>query len=368
MPDINVLMFGSYRAGKTSILASMIDSFENIETSTVNKISLKAIPETEKLLQDKKIELKSKVEENISSSKTEWSTNDWGRKTDARYDYEFIMSVDGSQNKYSINFADIPGEWLVTVEDCKKLEEEIATCQIIIIAIDTPHLMEENGAYCDAFNITSQISRFIKRIKNEQDVARMFLFTPVKCEKYYYEGRMDEVNQRIKKEFETLFEYFQHGRRKDLYTIAITPVLTMGGVVFSDFKRDSNLKVVVNENPSNRMNYLRPLDTYYKLYDKNPKFEPKYCEQPILYLLNFILKNRKFSVQKKEKKSMFWRFAELVCAIIAVPIDILTGDFEHLKELWSELLNDTLLIESAITATEHIKTSGDGYEIVQNPF
>jgi len=40
MRNFNVLMFGSRRAGKSSILASMIDSFETIKSSLENKISV----------------------------------------------------------------------------------------------------------------------------------------------------------------------------------------------------------------------------------------------------------------------------------------------------------------------------------------
>lgn len=50
------------------------------------------------------------------------------------------------------------------------------------------------------------------------------------------------------------------------------------------------------------------------------------------------------------------------------PLAVLFGDFELLKESWQGVFNDTALVESVITATEHIKTNGDGYEIVQNPF
>ena len=62
---------------------------------------------------------------------------------------------------------------------------------------------------------------FLKNIKGEKDIPRMILFVPIKCEKYYHEGRMDEVNKEIKKQYKLLFDDFGTLPKKDLYTVAV---------------------------------------------------------------------------------------------------------------------------------------------------
>ena len=48
MADFNILIFGARRAGKSSILASMINSFEKVNLTSENKIKLEATKDTGK--------------------------------------------------------------------------------------------------------------------------------------------------------------------------------------------------------------------------------------------------------------------------------------------------------------------------------
>lgn len=364
MADFNILMFGSRRTGKSSILASMIDSFETINKTSTNKITLQATGATARLMTAKKKNL-AKIFEEYKGQNVFLIDEPHTSVSD---DYVFTMSAEGSKDVHTIIFKDIPGEWLMTQARKEELDNEISKSQIIIIAIDTPHLMEENGDFNNAFNITQQVYNFLKNIKGEKDIPRMILFVPIKCEKYYHEDRMDEVGEEIKKQYNLLFEDFGTSAKKDLYTVAITPILTLGGIVFHDFLRDSEGEVEIINNANIPSLAFRPRMTFYKFYDEEPVFSPKYCEQPVLYLLNFILKIGKMTKMIEQKKSFFDRVLEGVVTIVFTPLAVLFGDFELLKESWQGVFNDTALVESVITATEHIKTNGDGYEIVQNPF
>ena len=215
----NVLMFGSRRAGKSSILASMIQSFETLESSTENKIKLTALPDTAELLERKRNQLQDIF--NRKNRDTLCWTIDEGA-TDVSYDYEFRMTVEGSKNSYEICFKDIPGEWITTKESW--IKDELAQSQIILIAIDTPHLVEEDGEHSDAFNIIENIDRLLQHIQSNKDVPRLILFVPIKCEKYYHENRMDEVDEAIKTQYEALLTAFATGKKAQLYTVAITPI------------------------------------------------------------------------------------------------------------------------------------------------
>ena len=56
-----------------------------------------------------------------------------------------------------------------------------------------------------------------------------------------------------------------------------------------------------------------------------------------------------------------------VVILIFVPIWV-WGKSEMLKKVWESLLGDRKLVKKATEVKGKIKTSGDGYEIIQNPF
>lgn len=356
----NVLMFGSRRAGKSSILASMIQSFENLESSTENKIKLTALPDTAVLLERKRNQL-----QDIFNRKNRdalcWTIDEGA--TDVSYDYEFRMTVEGSKNSYEICFKDIPGEWITTKESW--IKDELAQSQIILIAIDTPHLVEEDGEHSDAFNIIENIDRLLQHIQSDKDVPRLILFVPIKCEKYYHENRMDEVDEAIKTQYEALLTAFATGKKAQLYTVAITPILSLGGVVFRDFarKEDGTVDVIEQFDSSNPSLYLRPKAAYYKLYAPAPEFKPQFCEQPVLYLLNFIMKQVTIIVKKAEKKSLLRRGGDVAIALVTV----FFGGIPALLLLWKKIFSDKVFRQSALKTVEHIKTTGDGYMLLQDP-
>lgn len=354
----NILMIGSRRAGKTSVLASMIKSFEALEETTKNKFRIKALPDTEALLQSKRLEL-NKIFESKEKDALCWTLDE--NATDLAYDYEFRLSVNGSDNTVDICFKDIPGEWIRN--EPAKIREELARSQVILVAIDTPHLLEEGGAYSDSFNITSDIDHLLQNISLEKERPRMVLFVPIKCEKYYHENRMAEVEKAIREQYEDVITALTTGRKKELYTVAITPILTLGGVVFRDFARDEDGEVTVVENQLNKSLYLRPTAAYYELYEPAPYFAPLYCEQPVLYLINFIVHQVDIIVKKAEKKGRLRRTADIVSAVF---VTVLGGPTVAVP-MWLNVFRDSNLKKSVVKTMEHIKTSGDGYVMLQDP-
>ena len=354
----NVLMIGSRRAGKTSVLASMISSFENLENTTKNKFRIKALPDTEVLLKNKRLELE-KIFESKEKDALCWTLDE--NANDLAYDYEFRLSIDGSDNAVDICFKDIPGEWIVNQPE--RMKVELAQSQIILVAIDTPHLVEENGEHSDSFNITKEIDHLLQHIQSEKEIPRMVLFVPIKCEKYYHENRMAEVEKAIQDQYKDVITALTTGTKRELYTVAITPILTLGGIVFRDFARSEDGEVAVNENQSNPSLYLRPIAAYYKLYEPAPYFAPLYCEQPVLYLINFIVHQVDIVVKKVEKKGKLRRAIDIAGAIVAT---VLCGGILAIP-MWLNVFRDSNLKESVVKTMEHIKTSEDGYVMLQDP-
>ena len=362
LADFNILMFGSRRAGKSSILASMISSFDQLGLDLEHRISLKASKDTQFLLEGKKTELQDIFRKGKGET-VRWHVDE--NPTDNSYEYEFEMSIRESSKSYTINFMDIPGEWLKQPEKEKRLIKELDNCQIVIIAIDTPHLMEEKGRFHDAFNIPKDISRMVKAIRN-QKLQRMFLLVPIKCEKYYHEGRMDEVREAVKKGYSSLLVELdkrnRHKKPEAKHTVAITPILTLGGVVFDTFERNKQGMIeTFAKNPKFGALVFRPKVAYYKLYDPAPHFAPKFCEQPVLYLLCFILRTAKLAGKTNDEK-----LGDVLRALRASLFAIF-GDAKALKEIWANVFTDVKLLESAEKTRTYLKTEGDGYEFLHNP-
>lgn len=372
-----VLMFGPNRVGKSSVLASMVDQLEKVKKKTGGEITLTPSEAAKKLLNNKKdilkkifYELKDRVEENHVIDV---------EPTRAPVPYDFTLSVNGVEETFDISFIDINGEMLKDVDSSvrKKVVDLMHESSVIIIAIDTPHLMECNGQYNEPVNSVYQVMNLFQICNKEiYEQPKLVLFVPIKCEKYYHEKKMDEVNKRIKEKYRNVISLFAKPSSKEKYMVAITPILTLGDIVFDDFKRDENGDVVciqrkdiVDEEEKivgyeNEFFNKRPMAAFYKFYGDNPTFSPEYCEQPLLYTLNFILKlaevKKKPSTKKSDqkKKSGLQKAFEFAIKVVYLPGYLMYELFSLYKEMKEAV---------KIVAAE-VKTEGDGYEIIQNPF
>ncbi len=361
--EFRVLMFGPRRCGKSSALSAMIDRFEAVSKAADGDITLAADSSTKKLLANKQISLKDIFTEHKEMGER-WEIDE--APDYSPHEYTFMLNVRGSGESYKIIFTDIPGEWLMERDKKKNVDNYLKLSQIILIAVDTPHLMEDNGAYSKSFNLMDQVTNFLLSIKNDLTQARMILFVPLKCEKYYHEKRMDEVNKAVKKQYETLLTSLQSSKvKKAAYTVAIIPILTLGGVVFDDFGRNENGFVDRITSAISKSLFKRPKHAYYKLYAKAPFYSPEFCEQPVLYLLNYIFRIVQISDQAKGKRHL-GAFGKAIQTIIVIMfwqvifVEKLWGGINHLK-------TDTPFLSGIRKIYGYLKTSGDGYELIQDP-
>ena len=249
MREFKVLMFGPQRVGKTSVLSSMLKQFE--KETAITDINISLIPDeiTKDVVNSKIKDLKETFNKTVSDKSDDRWTIDTN-KTPVKEKYRFIMSVAGATEDIGITFTDIPGESLreqsqktangeiVNVTE-KELQKELQESSAIIVAIDTPHLMEENGMYHDACNFAGHVNRLLQQSNGEKICPKLVLFVPLKCEKYYYAGLMDEVNKAVKNKYKMAIASMGKGEKAENYMVAITPIITLGGVVFDDFGRDS---------------------------------------------------------------------------------------------------------------------------------
>lgn len=285
MDSINALMLGGRRVGKTTLLRSMVDQFGWLETVTEGNIRFSATEETWEVLKY------TTRESRKIFSLFERKAKD---KTVVDFDYcppmmvhtyDFFLSAPGIR-KQQVSFTNIPGEYLQDSKYEKTVREYLIKSQIVIIAIDTPHMVEEistelgYGKYHDSYNRVKEVTRFLKSNLQDKKDPSMVIFVPVKCEKYYHQNNTDShklgmgmVNSLVKKGYSELIDFLTSGTVRERCTTAIMPVLTMGGIEFFAFSDNTCTEKF----------------TYTGLYcfvlDPNLlAFNPKYCEQPLLLL------------------------------------------------------------------------------------
>ena len=370
MGRFNILMIGPPRTGKSSLLASMIFNFDMVCSNY--GLTLTADKDTKDIMDIRLESMEETIKNHCNNMEKSFPIDK--NKTPSQDEYNFLLSANGSSNTHVLQFTDINGEKLFEDLEREDLKDTIHKSQIIMIAIDTPHLMEENGAYNTAFNRPGDVERLLNDF-SEQEPMKLIMFVPIKCEKYYYENRMDEVNQRVKGAYAGLLqEYRENKTVNKKYTVAITPVLTAGGIVFDDFERDEEGFVKRVQAASNISLRLRPKTALYKINREDPYFFPRFCEQPVLYLLNFVATTDKLSAGRVEKSQddmstyLGRLIVRAVIAAVRTLFAFLFGGIEDIRKLWSDVLKDRRFVERAVNVKDKIKKDGDGYEIVQNPF
>lgn len=316
---INILMMGTRRTGKTSILASMSENFDGQLSDTNLSISpengLKVIADAKQAMKDY-----------FKNDELELVYNDSTVHTQGINDYSLKLSIAGlRQNyKYLINFTDIEGEYVQNLA-LDKVKQPIMNSDVIIIAIDTVYLMEDKVNGHGRYNCNNNIdytSDMIKSVLEDEKIRKnkLFLFIPLKCEKYYFENRMDEVRDTIKQEYSDLIRYLTKPNLQAFYSAIILPILTIGGMRFQMFSQEYE-QSFVNSTTGKVEKKIIPADDpnrpfqLYTIY--NGRYAPQFCEQPLLYTLAFLSKYIE-SIQKskspfsKLKTWMLKRFSRVV--------------------------------------------------------
>ncbi len=351
-PDIQILMLGARRVGKTSVLASVINEFNKVSSET-NLVLTKT--SGAKAIDDALQTMKGYFLEQHQDYETRSLDNSATTGFD-KFDLELRIAQKKNSKPRSIRFVDVAGEWINKYMNKEKIGEEVERSDIIIVAVDSVLLMEKNGKYqgqnC-ANNVTNFITEYMSKEGNINK-HKMVLFVPLKCEKYYHQNddkmsmyygkRMEELNDRIKDEYSELFAYLTKPANKDYFTVAILPILTLGGIEFFGFSDDFDFSNDIVTSDKLIFRYCEPC-----------KFNPMYCEQPLLYTLMYEYKKISDEYVSKAYKNGVIGQKKTSRVILEWLMDKMSyaKDEDYKSEL--EKLN------------KHLKRTGNGFEIIQNP-
>lgn len=302
MQQINVLMLGGKRCGKTTVLSSMMGEIDKALAGTSLRLAV-GDRTREELIQARE-SIKSKMED-FRKPLTRVEVDD--NPTSAMKTYSFRLTVDGKRIPFQIH--DIPGEWLTDghQEVIKKL---IADSQVIMIAIDTPYLFSKMtekgyGIYHEEYNKPLEIANFFKNSLSVDNIQnRMILFVPIKCERYYHLTNTPQLNVSKRNYMQELVNAVSYGYRDLLMylrstmelvnncTLAVTPILSAGGIDFVRFRTDNETGKIVSL-------YQKPEF----LPESEQGYNPKFCEQPIIYMLVYILVQ---ALEQSRTQAPFW--------------------------------------------------------------
>ena len=399
---LKVLMMGGRRVGKSSALAAIISAFQTAPIS--NMLTAKDITpgDTEPIL--------SKLWELCSSLGANYQKVilvDSGI-TGAFNHYTLQLSIPGNRHKMEILFTDLNGEFYEGGNNTQnQVSDMIQEYDVFIIAVDTPMLM---GAFDDAdpyvdeivnekFNYIDNIHNFLANINNTS--AKLVIFTPIKCEKWAKENKLDLVVARTKQVYATAIAGI---RAHSNIRIEFLPIQTVGSMVFKEhlpaslftykkktllfFKKTiiekgsvikpntirlSNGQVMplsegsVDDDPSAVLilgtDIVRPNSWYYVC---SQEYKPHNCEQIALHILEFMLRKMiDVRIREENSRGFLSRGARAIAnfALNVVTLTLWSDIRDYLGDIPMSMMET---IVNSMKAQGIIKYSGEGIEVYKD--
>lgn len=404
--DINVLMVGGRRVGKTSMLAGLFEVMLGDD--------IKKLVNVEDVTEGKHESLEGKIKafREELRSKAGLVIMDDKRPTDKFHPYTLKITMPGSGHSTRITFTDVNGEYYTNAiknvneaqqyqDNRKQLIENIRNSDVILVAIDTPFLMEGTESQNLRANCVDDIQALLNELKVE-DKAKLVVFVPIKCEKWAHNGRqLDEVTEKVEQVYDTHIKNL----KSPMVEILILPVQTVGSMEFKEFlpaflyhskgfprpcsviENDTVLRFADGETKTIEQSDIpfvaedsmsvflgtsieRP-NAWYSV--KSAQYLPKNCEQLAYHILQYTLHRTTDAIeaenaQRHKGGKRLWKW-------VLAGLAIATGTFwlyaaAALAFLWGSKLGDisTSELETLVNklSTEgYIKESGDGIKIVQ---
>lgn len=303
-PKMNICMLGARGVGKTSIITSMYYGQQKSIEGT--DLFLIADSGTDTVLMNKRRMLENifAVMHDVDDLVQEVGLA--GDSTESHFDFTYGMNSE--HVNISLQIRDYPGEYLRQYPDL--VANYVKEADAILIAIDTVCLMENNGRYNDGKNKPQLVMDFLVNHLPDGE-EKLVLFVPLKCEKYAQEERLGEVTDRIKEVYAELIHFLRdkenlHGLKQKI-CCAITPIETLGGVVFDSFAKDFDGSIIETELDDGS---IIPSTINYR-YANNDEYTPRNCAQPLYYLLGFFAKQYTLSKEQQSTSGFLGRMREL---------------------------------------------------------
>lgn len=299
-PTMRVCMMGPKAVGKTTVMTSVFNETQQSIAGT--SLNLTARGETNAALTEKYHELssvfadRSTITDNNGKSSSQNVTNMGMYASAVQTGLFFGFGHLGKEPVIQLQIKDFPGE--MVVKEPESVMKFINESQSIFIAIDTPHLMERNGEFNAVKNKPKQITDLFRKAISDIKSEKLVIFIPLKCEKYFHEGRMGEVLNKIQSTYAELIKLLDSTKK---VCSCIEPILTLGDVEFDDFSYDASGNVLLAPDGC-------PANVKYK-YVGEGKYSPLFCSQPLYSLLLFVAAQYK---REKARTGIFARIKNMI--------------------------------------------------------
>jgi hypothetical protein len=256
--SVTISMLGARGVGKTSMIAAMRDQFERV----FDDPNLQLIPgeQTGVDLQKLLIELKRAA----TGRPGYVDTSRYGiKRTTDREEHVLALVHMPTRAEVSLCWVDYPGNWLEErPADVTQMLEDAA---IILVAIDTPALMEHNDAEHEEINRPDSISSALQRALTRQpDRPRLVLFVPVRSERWLTNHTWSQMRDRFQERYYKILRALKGAQTQ--VAAVFCPIQTLGSVQFSHYAGE------------------RPM------FERvGTSYAPMDCDQPLRYSLAFVL-------------------------------------------------------------------------------
>ena len=410
MADVlKVLMMGGQRAGKTSVLAGLIDSMRNG--------SVKDIIEVRNTTESS--DVNQKLAKSIESLKWHLITSlgktfliDVG-KTAAFDDYTLQFSIPNTDSKMDIIFTDANGEFfdMGRLHDAE-IREKVREYDVFVVAIDTPYLMEAvnhdnklcNEAINNSYNHVNDIYTFLSELDDKDGAdAKLVIFAPLKCEKWIKENRVSEVVGRVKHVYEPTI----HALSKYMNVeIDIMPIETVGNIIFQEQAKamicqsEENLRpcAIINNKTQVRFENgeIEEIDLSRYKFQEDPdaliregstlvrpnswfttigkEYQPRHCDQLAFYILQFYLAKVMFAknIEDLKDKKNRWKWGKRILIFASwAMFGLLGAAVAYFSSKYLAKKFGTITLEQMLSITQklqnggYIKRNKDGIETIK---
>jgi len=276
-PTLSICMMGPRSVGKTTVLTSIFFESQS-QLCEGSKLYLNALDQNTAKLNDYHTMLVDAVAKKDAANLP---------ASNVISKFLFGIGVAGRKPSVKLSIRDFPGEYLTSTirEDRDNVYNFMSFATVILIAIDTPYLMEEGGKYNNDKNKIDIVTHYLK--DNSAAVKdKLVLFVPLKCERYVHEGRIEEVSRKVVESYADLISFFKSNNIASF----VTPIITLGGMEYDGMV----------DAPAGACDV--PKIATYRPWDKLPEYRPLFCPQPLYYLLSYV--SDYYEWQRQQKKGV----------------------------------------------------------------
>lgn len=299
IPTLSVCMMGPRSVGKTTVMTSLFSESQS-HICEGSRLYLNALDNNTAKLNDYRTMLMDAVAKKNASNLP---------ASNVISNFVFGLGIVGRKPSVKISVRDFPGEYLTSTieEDRNEVHNFMSEATVILIAIDTPFLMEENGRYNNDKNKIDIVTHYIK--ENTSAIKdKLVLFVPLKCERYFHDGRIAEVSQKVVSAYSELICFFKENNIASI----VTPIMTLGGMEFANM---SDLPTGIED---------CKIIAEYQPWEQCPEYKPLFCPQPLYYLLTYV--SNCYEWQQQHQKGFLNR-------LMASFMSFLKNDDEFLSEI-----------------------------------